>query len=124
MGASFTQSQLEAIAGALGDTEGGLTGSEMAHLLTTCRLQDVSPALTKRHRLCNAFAACQDKHGDRTRVLAFVRKAMKPERFIRTPGRFEPMRANLNAALAFAGLAVDESGQLEPVERATTISEA
>ncbi len=124
MSECFTQSQLEAIAGALGDTVSGLTGSEMAHLLATCRLQDVSPGLTKRHRLYNAFAADQNARGNRTGILAFARKAMKPERYIRAPERFEPMRAGLNAALAFAGLAVDESGTLGSVATATTISEA
>jgi Protein of unknown function (Hypoth_ymh) len=56
--------------------------------------------------------------------LAFIRKAMKPERFAREPERFEPMRANLDKALAFAGLAVDETGALGSVEQARTLSEA
>ena len=37
---------------------------------------------------------------------------------------YEPMRANLNRALAFAGLAVDETGALSSVEKATTLPEA
>ena len=57
----FTQAQLQAIAEALGDTDDGLTGSEIAHLLTTCGISDVDPTLTKRHRLYNAFA--QDQNG-------------------------------------------------------------
>lgn len=40
---------------------------------------------------------------DRKAVLAFIRHTMKPERYIRSPEKFEPMRANLNVALAFAG---------------------
>jgi hypothetical protein len=47
----FTQSQLRAIADALGDTDQGLTGSEIAHLLESCQMDDPDPALTKRHRL-------------------------------------------------------------------------
>jgi uncharacterized protein (TIGR02391 family) len=49
---------------------------------------------------------------------------MKPERFIRTPERFEPMRSNLNGALAFAGLLVSEAGEIEKADKAATLSEA
>jgi hypothetical protein len=120
----FTQAQLQAIAEALGDTNDGLTGREIAHLLATCGVADVDPTLTKRHRLYNAFAQEQNQRQDRTRILGFIRNAMKPERFVRFSGRFEPMRAHLNQALAFAGLAVDAAGTLAAVEQARTISEA
>lgn len=120
----FSQSHLRAIADALGDTEQGLTGSEIGHLLTTCKMPDVTPAMTKRHRLYNAFAHTQNQKQDRVPILAFIRHSMKPERYIREAERFEPMRANLNRALAFAGLAVEASGELVAVERASTLSEA
>lgn len=51
----FTQEQLRAIADALGDTDEGLTGSEIAHLLASAEMTDTDPTLTKRHRLYNAF---------------------------------------------------------------------
>src|ERR1700730_6930081 len=121
---SFTQAQLQAIAEALGDTSDGLTGSEILHLLETCRIADVDPTQTKRHRLYNAFAKEQNQRQDSTRIVGFIRKAMKPERFARFPERFEPMRAHLNRALAFAGLAMDASGTLAAVEQARTLSEA
>jgi hypothetical protein len=37
---AFAQSQLQAIADALGDTSDGLTGSEIGHYLTTCSMGD------------------------------------------------------------------------------------
>ena len=49
--AMFTQSQLEAIAGALGDTDEGLTGSEIGHLLQVSTIPDPSPGMAKRHRI-------------------------------------------------------------------------
>ena len=49
---------------------------------------------------------------------------MKPERHLGRPERFETMRANLNTALAFAGLAFDAGGNLHTVEAAATIGEA
>ena len=49
---------------------------------------------------------------------------MKPARFSREPQRFEPLRALLNQALAFAGLVVDEAGRLTTAEAARTLPEA
>ncbi|MCV9947462.1 TIGR02391 family protein [Rhizobium sp. BT-175] len=121
---TFTQSQLQAIADALGDTDCGLTGSEIGHLLATVKIADTDPQITKRHRLYNAFASDQNNRQQRTHIIAFIRRAMKPERFAREPERFEPMRLNLNRALAFAGLAVRASGQLEAVGAAETLSQA
>src|SRR5204863_3297130 len=106
--AVFTQSQLEAIAYALGDTAEGLTGSEIAHLLLVATISDTDSQLTKRYRLLNAFAQSQNARGDRKAILKFMRQAMKPERYLRDSHRFEPMRARLNAALAFAGLMFDQ----------------
>lgn len=120
----FTQSQLQAIADALGDTSDGLTGSEIAHLLATCRMLDPSPQMTKRYRLYNAFAESQNARQDRTAVLAFIRKSMKPELYARSPERHDPMRANLNRALAFAGLAMNAAGELASISAARTLTEA
>ncbi|MFK5596145.1 TIGR02391 family protein [Methylobacterium sp. HMF5984] len=120
----FTQSELEAIANALGDTADGLTGGEIGHLLRSCGIPDPSPSLNKRHRTYDAFVGSQNARQDRTAILAFIRKAMKPERYLRDPGRQEPLRAKLNAALSFAALAVDESGCLVASTKATTVSEA
>jgi uncharacterized protein (TIGR02391 family) len=119
----FTQSQIEAIAAALADTGEGLTGSEIGHLLATCRMSDPTPALTKRHRLHNAFVESQNSRQDRRAILAFIRHAMKPER-ARCHERFEPLRTNLNRALSFAGLGVDTAGTLSPVQQARTLSDA
>ncbi len=99
----FTQSQLQAIADALGDTSEGLSGSEIAHLLATCGMSDPSPAMTKRHRLYNAFAESQNTRADRAAVLALIRKSMKPELYARSPERYEPMRATSIAPLFSPG---------------------
>lgn len=120
----FSASELEAIAGALGDTDDGLTGPEIGHLLANCRMDDPSPDITKRKRLYNAFAIRQNSSQNQRAILEFILQAMKPERYARQSGRFEPMRANLNRALLFSGLCVEEDGQLVAAERASTLSEA
>lgn len=120
----FTDTQLEAIAAALGDTSSGLTGPEIGFLLSASRISDVDPTASKRVRLYNAFVNNQNSRQNRTYVLAFIRKSMKPERYLSNLGRFEPLRVRLNQALLFAGLAIDHSGTLQEVTQARTISEA
>lgn len=119
----FSQAQLEAIAGALGETDDGLTGPEIAMLIATCGMTDPGE-ITKRKRIYNALAEAQNRRQDRRLVLDFIRHAMKPARFSREPHRFEPLRENLNRALAFAGLVVAESGELQSVTEAVTLPEA
>lgn len=120
----FAETQLEAVANALGDTADGLTGSEINFLLTASKLADMNPAPNKRSRIYDAFAHSQNMRQDRACILAFIRKAMKPERHLKHPGRFETLRSMLNEALVFAEMAVSETGELINVERAVTISEA
>lgn len=49
---------------------------------------------------------------------------MKPARYSRAPGRYEPMRALLNQAFAFAGLVVDQTGELKVAEVTQILPEA
>ncbi len=56
--------------------------------------------------------------------MEFIRRALKPERYAKQPHRFETMRANLNLALAFCGLAVNSTGKILKTERAATLDEA
>ncbi|ABR91739.1 Uncharacterized conserved protein [Janthinobacterium sp. Marseille] len=120
----FTDMQLQAIANALGDTSDGLTGSEIDFLLAASKLIETVPAANKRGRIYNAFAHSQNTRQDRLCILAFIRKSMKPSRYLNDPARFETLRHLLNEALAFAEMAVIESGALVDVERATTIVQA
>ena len=94
------------------------------HLLPTAKIDDVDPDLCKWQRLYNAFATSHNRLGHRRNILAFVRFAMKPERYTHEPERFETLRAKVNAALSFAGLAVMASGELVPTESVTTLAEA
>lgn len=121
---TFSQSELEAIAAALGDTSEGLSGPEIGHILASLKMSDPTPTMTKWKRLHNAFVERQNYSQNRRAIVQFIREAMKPERYARQPERFEPMRANLNRALAFSGMAVSAAGELSAVARAETLTEA
>ncbi len=120
----FSQSEIEAIAAALGDTSDGLTGTEIGHLLASLKMNDPTPGITKWKRLHNAFVERQNNSQNRRAIMEFIRQSMKPERYAKCPERFEPMRANLNRALAFSGLAVGDDGRIYTIDRAATLSEA
>ncbi len=120
----FTDSEIQAIAQALGDTNTGLTGTQIGELLNRCRIRDDFASETKWRRLHKALWNAQIEKQNRTPVLAFVRKAMKPERHLRDSERYEVLRTTLNRALAFCGLAVQADGTLTVTDRARTIPEA
>ena len=95
---TFSQSELEAIAAALADTNQGLTGSEIGHLLCSLKMAGPTPMMTKWKRLHNAFVERQNMSRNRRAVLEFIRQAMRPERYAKHPARFEPLLGNLNRA--------------------------
>jgi hypothetical protein len=96
----FFESELQAIAAALADTSEGLTGTEIGRILALLKMADPTPEMTKWKRLFNAFVKRQNYSQNRRAVLQFIREAMRPERYAMQPERFEPLRANLNRALA------------------------
>src|SRR5258708_34385824 len=112
------------MAAAWGESSEGLTGSETGHILATLKMADPNPDMTKWKRLHNAFVERQNYSQNRRAILEFIRQALKPERYVKCPERFEPMRANVNRVLAFSGLAVNASGQIHAADRAETFSEA
>lgn len=120
---AFPQAQLQAIAKALGDTEDGLSGSEIASALSQCRLSDPG-AITKWIRIYNPLAEDQNARGDGSRVIGFIRKSMKPALWVTRKARFEKIRGSVNEALAFSGLALSETGEVVRTTPATTIDEA
>ncbi|HBH89402.1 TIGR02391 family protein [Ponticaulis sp.] len=123
VGKTLPQAQLEAIAQALGDTDDGLTNSEIDRLIVECHMADPGPG-TKWKRIYNAFAEVQNRKQNRTNVLEFIRRAMAPVKYMKAPDRFEILRTNLNGVLLFSGMAVDDRGKLVTAKTVSTISDA
>jgi uncharacterized protein (TIGR02391 family) len=117
----------------LGDTNEGLSGTEIKLLLAESGIADPTPKApnqytyvmtSKKDRLYAALGQRQEcDHGANT-ILAFVERAISPVRYIHRPDIFEERRAQVNEVLAFCGMALNESGKLAPREQATTLSEA
>lgn len=115
---------LEAICAVLGNTDEGLTGSQIGKLLILCGIADPLPGTTKRHRLFAALNAQQYQDNSANRVLEFVQMALDPARFLGRAPTFGKLRSDINQALAFCGLRLREDGNFEKVTEARTLSEA
>jgi len=121
---AFSPETIEAICSVLGDTHSGLTGSEIARLLSNCQIPDVQPDATKRFRLAAALLARQKRDGAGNCVVAFIHGAMSPVRFTSNPSHFEALRRELNGVLGFAGLTLGEDGRLRRSSATKTLTEA
>jgi len=120
----FDPGHLEAIAKVLGDTTTGLSGSEIGHLLASCRIPDSTPDMTKWRRLYNAFAEFQNRNQAGNHVLVFIQRAMNPGSYTDNPGLFQLRLNQLNPIISFSGIELDQKGQLKRVTVAKTLNEA
>ncbi len=120
----FNAQKLEAACKVLGDTDRGLTGPEIGYLIQECRIQDVSPALTKWKRLFNALAEAQNKHQVGNHLIMLINRALDPVRYARERDKFEWRRTELNVVLSFSGYSIREDGRVIRTSKETTLKGA
>lgn len=122
----FDNEVLYAVCEVLGDTNDGLTGSEINKLLGSAGIDDPNPTITKRDRLYKALSARQERDRSGNAVVAFVMRAMAPARYL-APGRqsvYEERLSDLNRVLAMAGLRMRKDGKVDRRPVAVTITDA
>ena len=100
----FKQGEIEKIAKIIGETDNGLKGSEIGHLLLSTNIKDTDPKLTKWQRLYNALAEAYNERGTGNHILAFIAKAFEPARWAGEKERYLNLIEQLNTVLAFHGL--------------------
>lgn len=122
----FDADIIQGVADILGETVEGLTGSQIDQALAQARVPNVSPWITKRHRIFNALAAHQDKHGNGKSLVAFINTTMAPVRYRNEPELHARRMAELNEVLIYAGLAVNDKGDVVRLKGggAATLDEA
>lgn len=120
----FTQPTLEVISKILGDTNEGLTGSEIQYLLMQSQITDIEPALTKWRRLYSAFANYQNTNQCSNSILNFIALALAPAKYVDCPEVFTEKRNLINQQLSFIGYQFNDNGKFSEITQATTISEA
>lgn len=115
---------LETICKILGETNDGLSGSEIAKYLAECHINDPQPNITKWKRLYEALSSKQNADRCSNNVLAFIKYVMRPSRHINRKEWFKHIRTELNFALSFEGFELTESGEIKYAEKVQTFSEA
>ena len=121
---SISDEVLDAVCNALGDTDEGLTGSEIGDILCQCQIEDINRSATKSYRLYSALKNHSTPEDVYAATIDFIRKVMMPVKFSNKPDRYLVLRSNLNRALSFAGLKVDKAGRLINISPAVTIDDA
>ncbi|QOV41247.1 TIGR02391 family protein [Streptomyces ferrugineus] len=112
-----------AVSGVLGDTDQGLTRTEIGQLLAAVRVPEVEGG-NKRERLAGALLAQQARQQASNCVIAFITAAMAPVRYARQPHTFSRRQDDLNEVLVHVGLRVNDEGKLAKGPAAATLSEA
>jgi len=120
----FEAGFLEAIAKVLGDTNSGLSGSEIANLLANSKIPDVDPQNTKWRRLLNAFIEFQNQHQVGNHVIVFIHSSMDIARYVNDRTTFIQRKNDLNQVLSLSGYELHDDGKVHPAKKANTISEA
>ena len=106
------ESDLRAVTEVLANTDERLTDEQITEILDICGVRDEFTDETKGQRLFKALLKQQSRDGDRRAILAFIRVAMNPERYVGEPDKFERRRVRLNEELALCGLEVQGDGTL------------
>lgn len=101
---SFNEANLDQVCNVLGDTNTGLTGSEIGRYLQECGIADPNPGMTKRIRLFDALVARQRRDSCANNVCAFIQRVMNPVLHVQSPDYFKSKQAELNRVLSFEGL--------------------
>lgn len=121
----LTPNVLEMISNIIGDTNEGLTGTEIGRLLGQACIdeKEEDKTITKRRRLFNAFANFQNKEKCSNNILNFISLVLSPSRYVNDKNKFDNLRTKINQQLAFVGYELTEEGRYREREQASTISD-
>lgn len=108
----------------LGDTEKGLTGSQIGHLLLQVGIKDTDPSITKWKRLYNAFCNYQNSEQRADKIFYFIKLALHPSKYVNNENEFLEKVKQINLQLAFIGKKYNQDGTFSDILIAKTISDA
>lgn len=120
----LSQNILQEVCNLIGDTNSGLSGSEIGRLLSQSGIEDFEPTSTKRFRLFEALNRQQEKDGCSNNIFALIQNIMDPIRYASNPDMFRNRRASLNVILGFGGYELGNDGKIRVVEKTNDLDEA
>lgn len=115
---------LESICKILGDTNNGISGTEISKYLAETSIKDPQLNSTKWKRLYDALSTKQSEDRCSNNILAFIKYVLRPSRHIHRKEWFKNMRTELNYVLSFEGFELTESGDIRETDKVKTFSEA
>ena len=121
---SLDLGSLESICKILGETNNGLSGTEITKYLAECNIKDLQLNSTKWKRLYDALYSKQLEDRCSNNILNFIKYVIRPSRHIHRKEWFANIRNELNYVLSFEGLALTESGELKQADKVQTFDEA
>lgn len=122
--AVFDDRYLKQICKVLGDTNTGLTGTDIGRYLNDIGLDDVSPGNTKWVRLYDALKATQIASESGIDVVKFIEHAMNPVNYWSSPKSFARRQEEINRVLGFCGYRVEDDGHIVAINPIQTLTEA
>jgi hypothetical protein len=108
----------------MGDTDEGLTGSEISQLLNQLNIQDPEPYMNKRNRLFEALSLKQNQDKCGNNIIDFLKKSMDPIRYTNNLEGFENFKIKLNLVLTLRGYELLDNGEIKKITKVNTINEA
>lgn len=120
----FDLASLESICKILGDTNNGLSGTEITKYLSECNIKDPQLNSTKWKRLYDSLTLKQRNDQCANNIIAFIQHVIRPSRHVDNQNWFEQIRIKLNYVLSFEGYEITESGSVIYVNKVKTFSEA
>ena len=115
---------LESICKILGDTNNGISGTEISKYLAETSIKDPQLNSTKWKRLYDALSTKQSEDRCSNNILAFIKYVLRPSRHIHRKEWFKNIRTELNYVLSFEGFELTESGDIRATDKVKTFSEA
>jgi uncharacterized protein (TIGR02391 family) len=108
----WPSAMVESVCEVLGDTDTGLTGTEISRLLAALGVKDIDPHNNKRHQLTNALLVKQQQDQAGNCIVRFVAEAMSPGLHFKNPTRRQNLQDGLNERLLLMGLKVRDDGKV------------
>ena len=117
----FSQESLRKISNFTCDIK---THGELTEIFQSIGLSEFDVDRAKHDRIYHALGGKQthDKAGNI--VLIFIQKILNPVSFVDNHEKFNREREKINTVLAFSGLKVNESGQVERAKKISTLNES
>ena len=120
---TLSAQQVEQIAKVLGDTNCGLTGSEIEYALAALNIPDIDAGDTKWRRLYNALVGRINSSGKTNVVYGFILHCFNPANGFSSTERYRSMMDAVNSVLMLSGIEVRDDGQLHSVQVAHSLRE-